>query len=452
MAMKSFWKSILLYLGLPAASYAQFYSNFTETGGLTTRSFTNQPSLEIQKTRWQASFFSIQAEVLANTAAMRVSNLRNINANFLRQNVLGTSELSSGQSRINLRGPSLAFRLNPKLSMAIGTSTRFHTNYENVDGRLLSEIGEIVKVPQQYPYVMSKESMHMNAAVFSEINLSTSYLLFKNSVHSITGGLSLKYINGIANSAINVKELTGTIRRINSYLTALNDATGGVTTRTSGTLFGDLNTNNLFKLNKASFGASFGLQYIYYGEGKEAKFTVGFSVSDIGTIRYKADSTYSKSYNVEISNGYGLYFNNNFNNSTFSQTTKVFDKYPDFFSKTSSSSQTYALGLPTTLNIWSDYKFDQHFYTRLTAIVNLRQKDAAAMTLYGNSLICLSPRWEKGKFGISLPVMFRSISGLNAGLEARVGQLILGSNSIFNSAIGKSKQLDFFIGISFPQK
>jgi hypothetical protein len=451
--MKSYLKLILpLCLCLPTASYAQFYSNFADTGGLTTRSFTNQPSLESQKTRWQASFFSIQAEVLANTAAMSVSNLRNVNANFLRQNVLGTSELSSGQSRITLRGPFLAFRLNPKLSMAIGTNTRFHTNYKNVDGRLLSEIGEIVKVPQEYPYMMTKESMHMNAAIFSEINLSTSYLLFKHLEHSITGGLSIKYINGIANSSIDVNELTGTIRRINSYLTALNDATGGVSTRTSGTLFGDFNISNLFKLNKASVGASFGLQYVYYREGKEAKFTFGVSVSDIGKIRYKADSAYSKSYIVGIPDGSGLYFNNNFNNSTFSQTTKVFDKYPDFFSKTSSASQTYAMGLPTTLNIWSDYKFGQHFYTRVTAIINLRQKEAAAITLYGNSLISISPRWEKGNFGISLPIMYRNISGLNAGIEARIGHLIIGSNSIINSATGNGKQLDFFIGISVPQK
>jgi len=445
--MKSIQKySLILLIFIPYLASAQFFSTYSTSRSDVNSALYNPASLRLPHKKWAANVLSVQGVVNANTANIPVKELAHINGNFLRQNVLGTLAISTGSGTIDLRGPSLAYGINDKLTIAAGIRTRMHANYWNADGRLISEIGEVVKVPQEYPYTMLRENMEMSAATFSEFNVSASYLILKNEKHSVTGGVTLKYINGVAHSSISVPELSGTIRRINDYLTSLSEAEGFVETRTAGKLYADFGLKNLIKPRKAGIGASLGLMYEYKTAANENyKLRLGIAVTDLGQIRYKADSAYSKSYNIGIPINKALYFNNNFNNSTFSQTTEVFDAYPEFFEKTGSSDQTYAVSLPTALSITADYHIQNSFFANAQAMISLQPRNQVNK-LYNYSGMLISPRWDNGKTAIAVPISYQEYAGFNAGLNFKYRSFFIGSNSIIGNVLGGSRQLDLFAG------
>ncbi|MCE7071017.1 DUF5723 family protein [Dyadobacter sp. CY327] len=437
---------LILLTFIPGLASAQFFSSYSSAGSDPGSALFNPASLHLPYKRWSLNVLSVQGSIGANTASIPVKELAHINGNFLRQNVLGTLDISTGSGVIDVRGPAFAYGVNSKLTVSVGVRTRMHANYWDADGRLISEIGEIVKVPQEYPYTMTRENMTMTAAVFSEINASASYLLFSDKKHLLTGGISVKYINGVAHSSIALPELSGTINRINEYLTSLSTAEGSVETRTAGKLYSDFGVKNLVKFRKPGIGANLGLSYEYItAPNQPYKLRLGIAINDLGRIRYQADSAYSKSYNIQIPKGKGLYFNNNFNNSTFSQTTEVFDRYPEFFERTNRNNQTYSIALPTSLAISADYRINDAFFANAQALVSL-QKSNRASKLYNYSGFLLSPRWEKGKAAISLPLSVQEYAGFNAGLNFKLNGFFIGSNSIIGNIIGGSRQLDIFAG------
>jgi hypothetical protein len=230
---------------------------------------------------------------------------------------------------------------------------RIHANYGHVDGRLLSEIGEITKVEQSYPYRLPQiANMQTSIAAFSDVGASFSYQLANTGQHRLSVGGTVKYINGISHTSIDVSELTGTIRLNSDHVSYITAATGTVSTLTAGKLFDQFSIGNLMKPGKASVGADLGLSYSYHpAPGDPWKFRFGVSVTDIGKVRYKADSAYSKSYDIDIASDKRLYFNGSFNNSLFSRASRVFDSYPRYFTRTGRKTETYSVSLPTMLHV-----------------------------------------------------------------------------------------------------
>lgn len=408
--------------------------------------FRNPALLETEGGAWSVNIVQLRGWATSNTASIHIGDLGKSPADFLRSDILGTSSISTGVGGLDIKGPSVAFRAGKRLTLGFSTRMRIHANYGHVDGRLLSEIGEITKVEQSYPYRLPQIArMQTSIAAFTDLGATFSYELARNENHRLNAGGTLKYINGVAHTSIDVSELTGLIRLNSDRVSFITGATGTVSTRTAGKLFDHFSLGNLIKPRNAGVGADLGISYSYYAAtGQPWKFRLGVSVTDIGKIRYKADSAFSKSYKIDIESDERLYFNHSFNNSLFSRTSRVFDSYPQYFERAGHNGGTYSVALPTMLHIQADYRFSPRWLVNAAAGVSLNARNDL-YKLYQVPYFALSPSWVKGSAIVSLPLAYQEYAGFTAGAALRYKGFTIGSNSLL-SAIAGGKQLDFYLG------
>ncbi|ACT91322.1 hypothetical protein Dfer_0050 [Dyadobacter fermentans DSM 18053] len=400
-----------------------------------------------KESRWNVNVFSLDYNLSSNTADIQLKSIFKLSADLLRSDVLGTSKISTGAGALDLRGPSFSYRISNRLVVGLTTRARLHANYWEVDGRLVSEIGELTKVIHEYPYVLPRaENSKANITMFSELGAVAAYEFKSNEFHSWTIGGTLKYVNGIANTTLETAQLEGIIKSTPTQTSYLTDATGSVTARTSGNFFGDATFGNLVGFQRASIAADLGLTYAFRkSRNLPINFVLGISVTDIGKASYRADSSFSKSYDVHISPSQQLYFNNNFANSSFSQTTRVFDKYPRFFSRKAVDTGKYDISLPTMLRLQASY-FGLRRLSLTSELAVSLNSGKNLNKLYPVNLISVTPTFHRDReISISLPISYQQYGGGNVGLMFRYRGFFIGSNSLV-SAIVKSRQVNAYTG------
>ncbi|MGV3600069.1 MAG: DUF5723 family protein [Dyadobacter fermentans] len=398
--------------------------------------------------RWVFNVLSVETKAGSNTARLSLGNTFAFDPAKLRQNILGNEKFSDGIASLTLNGPSLTYRTG---SSAVSLSTRFRmmANFWDIDARVSGEIGESSKFTHAYPYSLDpSKNMRFNINAFSDIGLTYTKNLFSNETHALTGGVTVRYISGAANSSIALQNLTGNVKLNNTNETSyLSASTGSIETRTAGRLLDNFTIGNIVNGGLGSLGADFGFVYQYKQPSGRPKVQIGLSVTDIGRIRYRADSLYSKSYSVDIpDNANGLYFNANFRNSSISQTSRVFDRYPNFFSRTARNGRAYSIGLPTTIRAFVDYAFTDQFGTKVSGGLGLRPSHSID-AIYSPSWIAVTPRLTAGDFKLFAPLSYQQIIGFNAGLGFQWKQFFVASGSII-SALNHATMIDFQVGVA----
>ncbi|TDE08414.1 DUF5723 family protein [Dyadobacter psychrotolerans] len=442
----------MAFILLSQFANAQAFSSGGSASDGILNAFENPALLQLGKSKaWSANVMYFEVSAGSNTASLSTANLGRINADFFRRKILGESKVSSGLGLVEVLGPSLSINLTDKLAMGLSTRSRLHANYSEVNGRLISEIGEVVKQVKEYPHVIPKsEPMRTSIAVFNEIGLSAAYQVFKSNMHEISFGTTLNFINGIGHTSIDVSDFQGILNTTNIY-SYLTNSKGEVATRSGGKLLDQIRLTNFFRFEKASLGADFGLSYSFRKTAIQAyKFRIGISITDIGSIRYKADSIYSKSYDINISSSERLYFNNNFKNSSFSETARVFDTYPELFTPTKNNNDLYKVPLPTTLRIQADYIFSPNISISGNILTSLRKKGITG-SLYNLATVNVIPRWDKADMTFFLPLTIQEYTGLAVGAGLRYKGLYITSKNLISLLFG-TKQVDLRCGFLIRSK
>jgi len=399
--------------------------------------------------KWIFQLLSVEAKAGSSTARLSLSNTFAFNPSKLRQNVLGNNQFSSGFANLTVNGPSFTYH---RRSSSIGFSTRFRimANFWDVDSRLSGEIGESTKFTHSYPYSLDpSKNMKLNISALSDVGLTYSRNLISDENQSLSGGVTVRYYSGVANSSINLHDLTGNVKLNNTNETSfLSASTGNIETRTSGRLLDNFNIGNILSGRLGSIGADFGLVYQYKKNPGRPKMEIGLSITDIGRIRYQADSLYSKSYSTHIpDNANGLYFNANFQNSSVGQISRVFDRYPKFFSLKEKNTRAYSVGLPTTVRAFVDYTFTDHFAAKFSGALGLRSAEKIE-NIYNPSWITITPRWSVRDFQLFTPLSYQQIVGFNAGLGVQWKQFFFSSGSLI-SALNHSSMIDLQVGVAW---
>lgn len=400
---------------------------------------------------WTASILSFQTDIASNTGSMSFWDIVRVNGPYIRDRILTTSRISTGQGNIALFGPGISARISPRLTVSATTAIRLYSNYWGLDGRLISEIGEYVKVQQEYPYQMVNRKMRLDLAAFSEFAPGLSYDLVKNRDYSVSLGGSLKLLMSNSHTSIALSDFSGTVNRYNSYLTALNNASGIVSTQTSGQLFESFGAGELVTAQKLSLGGNLGFVFKHNGNDAQSHdFTFAMSLIDIGSLRYEADSAYTKQYDIDINEGEGLYFNNNFKNSNFSKTTLVFDRYPGLFKRTSTRQQTYKVRLPTALVVQMYARYNRQLGVRLNGRLGLSKQQQDH--LYSPSGLMLEPVYDHKKIQVSLPISYYRYMGFGMGVAFKAGNITFGSQTLLSSMVTKSRHLDFSVALELKKR
>jgi hypothetical protein len=203
------------------------------------------------------------------------------------------------------------------------------------------------------------------------------------------------------------------------------------------------------------WGVDLGATYVFHKKdfkrhGQYAKMhtkyfaKIGFSIMDIGSIRYK-DATIRQ---LSITSPVTI----DMDSVSYSGNSDYAQAVTDFLSdygNLSVSKSNYTVGLPTRLVMSGDFQLRKNVFVAGIIQQSLRDKDSRHAR-YQNYLM-VSPRLEYRLFEVSVLMLLEyDYRAFRMGASVRLGPLYVGTNSLMTFVNTRAvRDADIFIGIAF---
>ncbi len=390
-------------------------------------------------------------------------NISGFSFNF-SNNIVSLSDLDSdtdledlifeGNSAVNasidteFSGPGVAMRWQ-KWGFALTTKGYVKADVIDVDPNLGDAILNTPIIIGGSTTISNDYNQRINGTSWGEIGLSAARTVYDNDMHKFNAGLTLKLLFPGSYTNIGADAFSGTITNFGTSV-YLNDATANLNFSYSGSLadggtdFADYTSKVFGGLN--GFATDLGINYQWKdpADPKKYKINAGMAIRNIGTMTFSDTRNSSNSYILEINDvGPGLDL------SVFEDAESVKDieqtlLNSGYLSKTSSN-EDFKVKLPTTFNIYGDFKVYHKFF--ITAQMQQRLQDNNGNTqITAQNSYSIIPRINLGFFEAYIPFSNSEFSGGNTGLGFRLGGFYMGSGSVISALINDSKQIDFNMG------
>lgn len=450
-------------------SFSQDYTgyrtgNYTGVNGV----FFNPANIADSRYRWDVNLVSVSVLGGNNQASFKLKNLsESLNADSLENQLYGRNAgATSGIMSVNLIGPSFMFNAGKKTAIAITTRSRVMANVQDVDGTLLQQVVDGYTSDAGLPYtITSAKNMRVNMNAWTEFGASVGQVIIDKQKHFLKGGITLKYLAGVGNAYLQIKNLTTTINEDKvSEEAYLSNTTGRIGTGFGGARFDDFEVDDLTSFDSKGFGVDIGFVYEFRpdhathrrGDNYEwrrdqnkYKLRVGVALLDIGSLKYKRDNTRSGAYDLGVTGAERFYLSE-LSDIELDDYKQFFDSRPQYFTPVAGSTENdYKVGLPTTLQLDVDYHLLRGFYISAAGQFSLVSSDSKPYNSQYQNSFTITPRYETSIFGCYIPVNYNELTKLNAGLSLRFGPVFVGSGSVLTALVGESKQADVHIGIRF---
>lgn len=458
-------RKIILFIALitfNVIGFAQSFPGYISGNYIGVNSvFSNPANIADSRYRWDINLISVHAGIGNNNASFKLDNIGDAFSGDVDSILFGSSaKKTNAMANIDVFGPSFMFNAGKKTSVALTTRVRTLANIKDIDGQLIKSIDD--NLSGSLPLTLSSDA-NQKVVVngWADFGLTLAQVLYSDKHHFLKGGITGKYLAGVANTYANITNFKGTADEDGFGDTYIRDASGGVAIGISGVDVDNFEANDLLKFKSSGFGADVGLVYEYrpYGDAATAKFPnkykykIALSLMDMGSIKYTPDPTKTAAYSISIS-GAQKWYPGELQDSSLSGIKNYLDNNGDpagsspYFTSLGSSSASYKASLPTNLQASIDYNVHKNLFVGLAAQLNVAKKDNKYASYYNNS-VTLTPRYEGRAFGIYLPLNYNELTDFNAGVSLRFGPVFLGSGSVLTALFDKSKQADVHFGIRF---
>ncbi|MEI6948808.1 DUF5723 family protein [Paraflavisolibacter sp. H34] len=459
-------KLLTLCTLMALSGQAQDFSGYS-TGNYTgvNSVFFNPANIADSRYRWDLNLVSLHTFVGNNKASfgLRKGNSA-FNSDSLEERVLGKNAgPSSGFVNLDLHGPSLMLNTGRKSAMALTTRLRVTANMLNLDGKLVASLNRDQEELEDRYTIASNENMRITVNAWRETGLSYARVLQDQGKHFLKGGLSLKYLAGVANGFVQLDRFKATAvwEKQPKDDVYLSNTTGRIATGFGGINLSDPEAGDFFQRQGSGLGMDLGLVYEFRPDHEQYKkpgtdqwrndrskykWKASFALLDIGRIRYKKDVERSGAYDIQITGNERFYLSE-IDTVDVDSYKSFFDAKPQYFTPAASNGESaYNAALPATLQAAVDYHLSKGFYASFAGQLPLTGKDKVAGSRALTSFT-LTPRYEGRGFGFYLPLNYNSLTQVNAGISLRAGPLFIGSGSILTTLLGQSKAADFHVGI-----
>ncbi|MDF2193035.1 DUF5723 family protein [Paraflavitalea sp. CAU 1676] len=449
--------------------YSQDYTgyrtgNYTGVNGV----FFNPANIADSRYRWDVNLVSVSVLGGNNQASFKLKNLsESFNADSLENQLYGKNAgPTNGIMSVGLIGPSFMFNVSPKTSIALTTRSRVMANVQDVDGTLLQQVIDGYANGDELPYtITSAKNMVVNMNAWTEFGASVGQVILDKEKHFLKGGVTLKYLAGVGNTYLQLKQLSTTINEDKvSEKGYLSNTTGRIGIGFGGASFDNFEADDLTTFDSKGFGVDIGFVYEFrpdqakYRSGdkydwkrneNKYKLRVGLALLDIGAIKYKRDLSRSGAYDLGVT-GVERFYLSELKDVDLDDYKQFFDNRPQYFTAVAGSTEgDYKVALPTTIQLDVDYNLHKKFYISLAGQFSLINSDSKPYNSQYRNTFTLTPRYETRLFSAFLPLNYNELTKFNAGLSLRFGPVFLGSGSVITALLGESKQADAHIGIRF---
>lgn len=280
----------------------------------------------------------------------------------------------------------------------------------------------------------TSEKIRIASLHFAEIKASYAYTFLKDQKNLFTGGISLKKMMSIAGGAANIYNASFDVRN-DSIISLFNlnaDAMYTPNPKLNGKGGIGLDIGITFQKMLRECGAYLphtsksGCRYVPY------KYRAGFSMIDIGSLKFNEDSIRFAGYN--FSNYEWLHYTDIDENNPINTFS---NQESDITSGT--VKKPNKIKLPTFICAQFDYNiWASALYINATLIQGIPHGQKSFGIRHANSL-SISPRYETKLIDVCIPFSLYEYKSPQLGLSIRVGPITIGSdkfvNWIFNTDI-----------------
>lgn len=433
------------------ASFAQNFpgissGNYAGVSGV----FTNPASIANNKYKWNVNLTSLHVGILNNNASF---SLNNIGSSFDDADSVffgNSAKNTSGTVSTDIHGPSFMININRKNSIAFTTRLRVMANIVDLDGQFIQSITDNLSSSTNFPISLnSNQNQKFILNGWTDWGISYGRVLADKGPHFFKGGITVKYLAGATNTYFNIDNLNGTLDEDLLGDVYMTNASGRVAIGVGGVDISgdDLDALDAFKFKSSGIGADIGFIYEYHpGNLNNYKFKAGIALLDIGSISYKTNSDQSGDYTINVPSS-SKWYPSDLDGKSVSEIKDYLDASP-YFTSNAGIKSSYKTSLPTSLRLDFDYAITGKVFLALCSNINLIREKSIYNSFY-YSTVSLVPRYEGRRIGIYLPISYNTLSKFNAGLSLRLGPVFIGSGSVINALIDKSKQADFHFGFQF---
>jgi outer membrane protein OmpA-like peptidoglycan-associated protein len=446
--MKKITCSLLALLSIGIATQAQRYygianSNYSAINGL----YINPANISDNRMLMDLQFASVNGAVNQNYGY--ISSFKNL-TNAIKDGTDITFTRSNKTTNIGfnilgeVRGPSFMMQVGKKNAIGLLTRARLigsGTGLNTESFSLINDGIKSLKLGNGTTFGAGNISTTNNA--FTEIGLVYGREILNKGKNFIKGGIVLKRYNGLLYSSARFNNFN--VKLIDTA-TSKVEFNGSIEASTNAK---DFNFENV-SFNKAMFGGNgngigFDIGAVYeFREGdpvsksnsdNKYKLKLGFSIQDIGSMKYKASAD-NENYSLSTNTGGAIIERVDTANIDFGNITEYF-KNRTGFNATINNAAT-KVKAPTIATIYGDYKIAKRFYVNALFTGGLVNNKTAGNRTPFQAVV--TPRFE-GKFlDMGLPISYNGLSeDVKVGLGLRLGLIYVGTDDLISSATGLSK-------------
>lgn len=406
---------------------------------------------------------SMNPAELANLSRKYEVNISGLSFNF-SNNIVSLSDLDGdtdledlifkGNSTVNasfnaeFSGPGVAMRWK-EWGFALTTKSYIKADIIDVDPNLGDALLNNRNLIFDINSINTKYNQRVSGTSWGEVGLSAARKVFEDEQHKFNAGITLKLLFPGSYSNVGVDAFRGTVTT-NATGAFLSDAHAAVNFSYSGNLadngvdLSDYSSSLFGSMN--GFATDLGVNYQWKdpNDAKKYKINAGISLRNIGSMTFSDSDNSSDSYVLDMAPGQFLDLTEFQDSESLKDIEQVLINHPEFFTKTSSKDD-FKVKLPTTFNIYGDFKIYTKFFITAQLQQKLQDNNGNRQVTAQNSWSII-PRANLGFFEGYIPISHSEFAGGNVGLGFRLGGFYLGSGSVITALMNDSKQIDLNMG------
>ncbi|RVT72241.1 OmpA family protein [Flavobacterium sufflavum] len=407
----------------------------------------NPASIADSRFKADINLFSISSSVGNDLYGVKIFDVFKSGYDFDLEAKKNFSNANNAVFNIDAMGPSFMFNIAPKHTLAVFTRARAFLNVIDVNGKVINDITKDNSTSFPSATVGSANAVGNS---WGELGISYAAVLYQKGQHFLKGGITAKYLQGVANYHL---QATGVTMAYNENLILPQNSTY---TTTGSVVYGssqDFAANSDLDIDSKSkgFGVDLGLVYEWrpeytadradindLKEVNKYKLRFGLSLTDLGSVKY--DKGVRNNYNLnktitqanyDSADNFDEFLKNNYPNTVVNGDVKSY--------------------LPTALHADVDWNIHNKFYLNTNVDLGVVSKTKLNQNSIANR-VSITPRYESKWFSAYVPLSYMDYSKqAQVGLGLRTGVFFIGSGSIISNVVSKSSRAaDFHLGMKIP--
>ncbi len=331
--------------------------------------------------------------------------------------------------------PSAMVSLSPKHSVAFTWNVRNYLNIDGLSPELATLISNELDVQNLWNQRLSSQNVSVQSMSWAEYGVTYSRVLFNEGPLFFKAGGRVKLLQGLQAFYLYINDLQYNFSSDTSLSLFQTDISYGHSDNFD--FSGDDIRYNF--TGSASFGFDFGGVFEwrpnhekykyekaedYYAERRDQnkyKLRVGFSVTDLGRIKYKKGGE-SANVRANISNW-------DFTDLDITSVPSIDSILANTFVVTEEEGQEFGMALPTAISLQVDYRIWKDFYVNFTPFWAVKRESnenkIRELTQYN-----ITPRWDHKWFGVFVPFTYDEFENLHYGAALRLGAVVFGTRNL----------------------